>query len=187
MDAELARQKLAQEGFTTIVRRNVYNDAIDKGLAVGTLPPAGQRMRVTDELTLQISKGPHPVQIPDLHGVKQSDAIKTLHQDGFATKVAHDFSPDVPKGYVIGTQPPKGTMLQPGKQVVVVVSKGPKTFPMPNVIFQKVDQAKSYLESLGLIVDTVVTGSGDHIVVGQSPGQGTLVHEGERVTLYILS
>src|SRR5262249_4585582 len=128
----------------------------------------------------------HPVQIPDLTGVKQSDAVKTLHQDGFTTKVTHDFSTDIPKGYVIATQPPKGTSLQPGKLVTVVVSKGPKTFPMPDVLLQKVNQAKKYLEGLGLIVDTVVTGSGDHIVVGQVPGKGTMVHAGEHVTLYIL-
>ena len=57
------------------------------------------------------------------------------------------------------------------------MSKGPKTFPMPNVLLQKVNQAKAYLEGLGLIVDTVVTGNGDHIVVGQVPGQG---HDGPR-------
>jgi eukaryotic-like serine/threonine-protein kinase len=187
MDAELARQKLAREGFTNIVRKNVYSDAIDRGQAVGTLPKAGGKVRVTDELTLQISKGPQPVAIPHLHGVQQSDAIKTLHQDGFTTKVTHDFSADVPKGYVISTQPPKGTMLQPGKQVVVVVSKGPKLFPMPDVVFEKVNQAKHYLEGLGLIVNTVVVGNGDHIVVGQSPSKGAMVHEGDHVTLYILS
>ena len=186
MDSELARQKLAQAGFTNIVPKNVYSDTVKKGLAVGTLPKSGEKIRVTDELTLQISKGPHPVQIPDLTGVKQSDAVKTLHNDGFTTKVAKDFSNDVPKGYVISTQPPKGSMLQPGKQVVLVVSKGPKLFPMPNVLLQKVNQAKKTLEGLGLIVDTVVTGSGDHIVVGQVPGNGTMVHAGEHVTLYIL-
>jgi len=159
---------------------------VKKGNAVGTLPKAGAKIRVTDELTLQISKGPHPVQIPDLTGVKQSDAVQTLHGDGFTTKVTHDYSDTVPHGYVISTQPPKGTMLQPGKLVTLVVSKGPKLFPMPNVLLQKVNQAKKELENLGLIVDTVVTGSGDHIVVGQVPGQGTMVHSGEHVTLYIL-
>jgi eukaryotic-like serine/threonine-protein kinase len=186
MDAELARQKLAQAGFTNIVPKNVYSDTVKKGNAVGTLPKAGEKIRVTDELTLQISKGPHPVQVPDLTGVKQSEAVQTLHGDGFTTKVTHDFSNDVPKGYVISTQPPKGTMLQPGKLVTLVVSKGPQLFPMPNVLLEKVNQAKKELEHLGLIVDTVVTGSGDHIVVGQVPGQGTMVHAGEHVTLYIL-
>jgi serine/threonine-protein kinase len=186
MDSELARQKLAQAGFTNIEPKNVYSDTVKRGLAVGTLPKAGEKIRVTDQLTLQISKGPHPVQIPDLTGVKQSDAVKTLHQDGFSTQVTHDFSDTVPKGYVISTQPPKGTMLQPGKQVVLVVSKGPKLFPMPNVLLEKVNQAKKALESLGLIVDTVVTGNGDHIVVGQVPGKDTMVHAGEHVTLYIL-
>jgi beta-lactam-binding protein with PASTA domain len=57
---------------------------------------------------------------------------------------------------------------------------------MPNVLLEKVNQAKKELEHLGLIVDTVVTGSGDHIVVGQVPGQDTMVHSGEHVTLYIL-
>src|SRR5262249_18308819 len=186
MDAELARQKLAQAGFTNIEPKNVYSDSVKKGLAVGTLPKAGEKIRVTDQLTLQISKGPHPVQIPDLTGVKQSDAVKTLHQDGFTTQITHDYSDTVPKGYVISTQPPKGTMLQPGKHVMLVISKGPKLFPMPNVLLEKVNQAKKTLEGLGLVVDTVVTGSGDHIVVGQVPGQNTMVHSGQHVTLYIL-
>ena len=51
---------------------------------------------------------------------------------------------------------------------------------------QKVSQAKSFLQGLGLVVDISVIGSGDNIVVGQSPGKGALVHEGEHVTLYVL-
>jgi eukaryotic-like serine/threonine-protein kinase len=186
MDAELARQRLAQSGFDTIHRVTVYSTKFDKGVAVGTLPAAGQRVRVTDELTLQVSKGPPPVPIPDLHGVKLSEAQKQLKDLGFKTHVTHDFSVDVPKGYVIGTDPPKGDKLQIGKTVTLVVSKGPKTFPMPRVLLMKVNEAKAQLEQLGLIVDVVVTGSGDHIVVGQVPSEGTLVHEGQHVTLYVL-
>jgi serine/threonine-protein kinase len=186
MDAELARQRLAQSGFDNIHRVTVYSSKIAKGKAVGTLPAAGQHVRVTDELTLQISKGPPPVPIPDLSGQKQADAIKALKNLGFKTKVVHDFSVDVPKGYVIRTQPPKGQPLQTGKLVTLVISKGPKTFPMPNVLLEKVEQAKADLQRLGLIVDIVVTGSGSHLVVGQVPAQGTLVHEGQHVTLYVL-
>ena len=172
MDAELARQRLAQSGFDNIHRVTVYSSKIAKGHAVGTLPASGQRVRVTDELTLQISKGPPPVAIPDLHGQKLSDAQKALKDLGFKTTVTHDFSVDVPKGYVIGTRPPKGEKLQIGKTVTLVVSKGPRTFPMPNVVLESVAQAKAQLEKLGLIVQTVVTGSGNSLVVGQNPGCG---------------
>jgi eukaryotic-like serine/threonine-protein kinase len=186
MDAELARQRLAQSGFDNIHRVTVYSSKIAKGHAVGTLPASGQHVRVTDELTLQISKGPPPVPIPDLHGQKLSDAQKALKDLGFKTTVTHDFSVDVPKGYVIATRPPKGEKLQIGKTVTLVVSKGPRTFPMPNVVLESVAQAKAQLEKLGLIVRTVVTGSGNSLVVGQIPGAGTLVHEGQIVKLFIL-
>jgi beta-lactam-binding protein with PASTA domain len=57
---------------------------------------------------------------------------------------------------------------------------------MPNVVLESVGQAKAQLEKLGLIVQTVVTGSGNSLVVGQIPGAGTLVHEGQIVKLFIL-
>ena len=185
MQAELARQKLARSGFTNIVPRQVYSARIEKGFAIGTLPAIGQRIRVSDLLTLQISRGPPPVAIPDLRGQKEGEAKKALKDLGFTASVTHDFSVDVPKGYVIATKPPKGTKLQIGKTVTLVVSKGPKTFPMPNVVNESVDVAKSTLQRLGLNVRVVVIGSGSKIVLAQSPSAGATAYEGESVTIYV--
>ena len=49
MDGELARQKLAQSGFTNIVPRQIYSQKVAKGRAVGTVPVARAYAQATAE------------------------------------------------------------------------------------------------------------------------------------------
>ena len=69
--------------------------------------------------------------------------------------------------------------------ITIVVSRGPKAFPMPNVVNESVDVAKSTLQRLGLNVRVVVIGSGSKIVLAQSPSEGATAYEGESVTIYV--
>jgi serine/threonine-protein kinase len=97
-----------------------------------------------------------------------------------------EFSTDVPKGKVIGTDPPVGTQLPSGSALTLIVSKGPKTFDMPNVTGLSSEDARKLLEGLGLHVTQVqVPGSIGDTVVGQKPDPGTKVAQGDDVTIYV--
>jgi beta-lactam-binding protein with PASTA domain len=72
--------------------------------------------------------------------------------------------------------------------VTVVVSKGPKPFPVPNLVGLTVKAAKAKAASVGLIVRNTyaVPGSGKSkgTVQGQNPPAGTSVRKGAGVDLW---
>jgi len=181
-----ALSKLSAAGFTNVNVVQEYSDTINPGQAIGTQPAAQVRTRVTDLVQLVMSKGKPPVPVPQLQGQTAGDAMKALTALGLQGQVVKQFSTDVPQGEVIGTRPPAGHKVPNGGTVVMLVSKGPRTFPMPNVVGESVGAAKSALEALGLQVQVSVIGSGGDLVVGESPSHGATVHEGQQVTLFVV-
>ena len=181
-----ALTKLSAAGFTNVNVLQQYSDTIHAGQAMGTQPADGQRMRVNDLLQLIMSKGKPPVPVPPLANQPAGDALKALKALGLSGQVVKQFSADVPQGEVIGTRPPQGQKVPNGGTVVLLVSKGPRTFAMPDVVGQSVATAKATLQNLGLKVQIAVIGTGSGLVVGESPPVGSTVHEGQQVTLYVV-
>jgi beta-lactam-binding protein with PASTA domain len=100
--------------------------------------------------------------------------------------VQEEFSDKDEKGIVISQTPEKGTDLQPGKTVTIVVSKGPPEFPMPSVVGMEREAAVAKLRSLGLLVDvSIVPGHSGTQVVFQEPASGTTVRAGDLVHIYV--
>ena len=137
-------------------------------------------------IDLVVSKGPTPVSVEKVVGLQQDEAVAVLQSQGFVVDVQEEFSDEDEKGTVISQTPEKGTDLQPGKTVTIVVSKGPPEFPMPNVVGMGRDEAVAKLRSLGLLVDVaIVPGHGGSRVVFQEPASGTTVHTGDLVHIYV--
>jgi serine/threonine-protein kinase len=137
-------------------------------------------------IDLVVSKGPTPVSVEKVVGMQQDEAVAVLQSQGFVVDVEEEFSDEDPKGTVISQTPEKGTDLQPGETVTIVVSKGPTEFPMPSVVGMERDAAVAKLRSLGLLVDVaIVPGHGGSRVVFQEPASGTTVHAGDLVHIYV--
>jgi eukaryotic-like serine/threonine-protein kinase len=180
-----AQNALTRAGFTVKVTQQ-FSDKVPKGAVVDQNPEQNLRFVKGSQVTIIVSQGPQPVTIPDLHGQSASDAQATLEGLGFVVQQKQDFSVQVPLGDVIRTDPAAGTSYPKGSKVTIVVSKGPKTFPMPNVIGMSRDAALAKLQSMGLIVNVVVIPqSSGNTVVLTSPDAGTTVHQGDHVTIYV--
>jgi serine/threonine-protein kinase len=73
-----------------------------------------------------------------------------------------------------------------GSTVTIVVSKGPKQFPMPNVVGKSRAEATAQLESLDLQVVVVqVPGSIGDQVVSTKPSKGRTVEQGDQVKIFV--
>ena len=180
-----AQDALTNAGFKVNVTQQ-FNDQVKKGRVVDQNPEQGQRFVKGSQVTIIVSQGPQPVTIPDLHGQSATDAQATLEGLGFVVQQKQDFSVQVPQGDVIRTDPPAGQSIPKGSTVTMVVSKGPRTFPMPDVVGMTRDAAVAKLESMGLIVNVVVipNTNGDTVVY-QQPSAGTTVHQGDQVKIYV--
>ena len=64
--------------------------------------------------------------VPDVSGMSVSDAETRLKLDGFVVRSTYEESDDIPKDYVIRTEPSAHDMAEQGSTVVLVVSLGPK-------------------------------------------------------------
>jgi serine/threonine-protein kinase len=166
-----------------IERRN--DESVAAGNAIGTEPAAGQTLAPDSAITLLVSTGPAPVEIPNVTGTSFDDASAQLRAKGFSVVRSDQFSGTVDKDKVIGTDPPAGQLATRNSQVTVVVSKGQETVKVPNFRDATLEQAQQMLTQLGLIGDFQNVGA-NRKVRAQDPDPGTTVNKGSKVTLVFI-
>jgi eukaryotic-like serine/threonine-protein kinase len=176
---------LTEAGFTPLVV-TASSETVPKGHVIDQNPEGGHQVVKGLGVTVTVSTGPPPVQIPDLASQPQASAQTALENLGFTVKIKQEFSDTIPAGDVIGTDPPAGSSAPKGSRITLIVSKGPKSFAMPDVRGMTMEAAKAELQGLGLVVDVIVLPgtTGDQVVL-QSPDPGTTVHAGDTVKIYV--
>jgi serine/threonine-protein kinase len=164
-----------------------YHPTIAEGFVIEQSPEGGDQREVDKDVKLTISRGPEPVDLPDLSGQTEAEAKVSLRGLNLIPgEEIHEFHATVPLGQVIRTQPAAGQTVDQESKVILVISKGPRTFAMPNVIGKPSAEAIAQLEALDLVVDAApVPGSDGDSVVGQLPKAGTTVQQGDTVKIYI--
>ncbi|KUM40649.1 Stk1 family PASTA domain-containing Ser/Thr kinase [Arthrobacter sp. EpRS71] len=184
-----AQQLLRTAGFNS-EPRDVFDDDILAGLAVGTEPESGAEVRKFQPITLFVSKGAQLFPLSGVVGGTLNEAKIALNAAEMALgEVTEAFDEKVPAGVVISQDPAKGTEVRHGTPVSLVVSKGPQPIPVPDVRGLAQDAAVKALQDAGLKAviapetvndKTVPKGA----VVSQLPANGTLI-KGESVTLTV--
>ncbi|WGM22258.1 Stk1 family PASTA domain-containing Ser/Thr kinase [Paenarthrobacter sp. OM7] len=184
-----AQQLLRTAGFQS-EPRDVFDDDILAGLAVGTEPESGAEVRKFQPITLFVSKGAQLFPLPDLTGGTLDEAKTALNAAEMALgNVTEAFDEKVPAGVVIAQDPAKGTEVRHGTPVALEVSKGPQPIPVPDVRGKTQDAAVKALQDAGLKAVIAPETVNDKsvpkgAVVSQSPANGTLIR-GESVTLTV--
>ena len=101
-------------------------------------------------------KGQPEVEVPDLTGRGAVEALKTLSDLGLNLKVqAIDYSETIPKDHIISQDPPPGSRLKQKRKVMVVLSQGSATIPLPDLKGLSLEQARTILEHSRLELGTV--------------------------------
>ena len=181
-----AKKRLLDKGFqvgATEIQR--YDEKIAAGRVIGTKPGAGQMAPERSKIALIVSKGPAPVAVTSVVGKQLAQATSLLQSQGFVVAVQHRFSDTVPIGQVMQQNPKSGAQLQPGNTVSLVVSQGPKQFPMPDLRGLSLDAARAKATALGLKVSALpVPGSHGTTVVSQIPDAGSTVKYGTTITIF---
>ena len=163
-----------------------YSDRFAQGQVIRQSIRAELEAPQGSAIAVVVSRGPAPVPVPKVTGLGEVQATSVLQTAGFLVAVEEDFSAKVPQGDVIAQDPSKGTDLQPGRTVTIVVSRGPPEFAIPSVVGMSRDAAVAKLTDLGLRVDVaIVPGQAGTKVVFQEPAAGTTVHAGDLVHIYV--
>jgi beta-lactam-binding protein with PASTA domain len=91
-----------------------------KGQVISTEPAAGQSVAEGTTVTLSVSDGPESV--PDVRGLRQGEATRTLQQAGFQVEARTDAASTEPKGTVVDQFPSAGGEADRGDTVIIFVS-----------------------------------------------------------------
>src|SRR6202167_2357039 len=136
--------------------------------------------------------------MPNLIGKTEVNALKKLLSDGIHIKNVSHIHSTVAIGTVISTDPKSGVTLKKGQKVDIVLSLGVQAVPVqiPSLKGLSLAQAQSELSSPPYDLNPKISflqheppGSPPtpNVVLSQSPAAGTHGHQGDTVTMYVLS
>jgi serine/threonine-protein kinase len=130
------------------------------------------------------------VTVPDLVGKDVEIAKKQLTDLGLVPVVETKANDKQPEGTVFDQDPPfGGPAVRKGTRVTLLVSAGPNSVKVPDLVGYTEDEARTELQNLGLEVGSVkdVPNSGKEkgTVVRTVPGANTEVAKGSKVNLEV--
>jgi len=132
---------------------------------------------------------PTLIEIPDLTGSEQAQALEDLQNLGFKVGIENSADSSVPAGSVIRTQPPSNTVINPDSLVTIIVSVGPEAFPIPYVLDIETERAIYVVEESGFTLGQLLEVNDENIprgfVISQNPVAGTKMSPGTSVDLVV--
>lgn len=165
-----------------------YSDTAPAGVVIAQNPAPGTPLKHGSSVSLTVSKGPQPIPIPKVVGLKQADAVAALQAAGFRPVIDDQtvFDRNVPAGSVAVQSPAAGQNSTKGSTVTLTLSKGPRMVRVPNFVGQQVSVAQDALQKLGFTVKVEnILGGFFGTVRAQDPVDRE-VPEGSTVTLTVV-
>jgi eukaryotic-like serine/threonine-protein kinase len=180
----------ALEALTLVISatNEVFDELIPTGKVVSTDPVGGTSVKRETPVTILVSKGPAPVEVPPIIGTLITDATNTLGPLGLTTETIREDFDDSVAGTILSTDPIPGTTVPKGTVIKVVLSKGPVLVDVPNVVGMDVATATTTLQSAGFQVKVVnkLTVAILNKVYSQNPASGSKAPKGSVITLEIV-
>jgi len=126
---------------------------------------------------------------PEVTNIPQEQALQSLRASDLEYTTQEAFSEDVAVGSVISTDPAGNARTLRGTRVTVVISKGPERYMMPDVVGQKLSQARSAIESAHLVVGQVKEDWSESVetdmIISASASAGALLPPGSNIDLVV--
>ncbi|MEV5609411.1 Stk1 family PASTA domain-containing Ser/Thr kinase [Streptomyces sp. NPDC052225] len=182
-----AKSDLKNRGLEPGMVTRAFSEEIAKGSVISTDPDAGTVRRSGSAVALVVSKGA-PVDVPDVTGESEQDAIADLEDAGLKAEISTErVHSDEDKGDVAAQSPVEGKQLAEGDTVTLTISKGPEMIEVPDVTGLSVDDAHTKLEGAGFEVedDRGLLGLFGDTVKSQSVEGGDEAPKGSTITITI--
>ncbi|HYH50194.1 MAG TPA: PASTA domain-containing protein, partial [Acidimicrobiia bacterium] len=140
---ERAADQAAKDARVKLRKRMVASDD-PAGTVIRQDPEPGTLLGAHKAVTLQLSQGPPPVELPELVGKTEAEARTALDAAGFVVTTERRTDENVAAGRV-AAQSPSQDKASPGSEVHLVISDGPKPVEVPNVVGKTYDEAAKTL------------------------------------------
>lgn len=184
-----AKAALGVLGLTFVVAEKRYSEDIPEGLVIESDPAAGKRVDQGGNINLVISKGPERYIIPQLLGLTPEAATNLLSQLPIKLQpIVKRFSSEIPKGYVMDSNPLSGAKVKRDSKIAIIVSKGVEQVKVASYAGKSSEQALNELTEAGFDVETKYDFSETRLlgeVISQKPAGGKEVDKGSKVELIV--
>jgi eukaryotic-like serine/threonine-protein kinase len=182
-----AIEEIEDRGLRANVDRRP-SETVREGLALRTVPGAGEEVERGERIQLFISSGPEQVAVPDVVGLSADSGEGRISDVGLVPAVREEES-EAPEGQIIAQDPAAGTELERGSTVTLTVSSGIEEVVVPNVIGLGAGDAEGQLRADGLVPvrreSEVTDPAEDGKVIDQRPAAGVQVERGRQVVIVI--
>lgn len=178
---------LADSGLTAGRVDSIRHPLAPAGSVIGQSPLPGRTALPGAEVRVTMSMGPEIRSVPDVTRLHGERAAATLEAGGFLVQV-DTVESQSPAGRIVAIEPPPGTETTMPGSVLLQVSQGPPTFPMPSLLGFGELEARSLLAALGLTVSEIdrrYSIMNVNRVFGQNPAPNADVGAGTRVRLIV--
>ena len=169
-----------------------FHNAAPRGTVLEQSPVADARESPGTRVTLIVSAGQRVGTIPGVIGLSRERALFELESAGYEAGEVTERASNEPRGAVIDSRPRPGTQAPVPSTVALVISAGPTTIIVPDVVGRPVGDATQLLRQVGLTVGEISYASGGSaisdaaaVVSSQSPPAGSQASAGSRVNMVV--
>jgi serine/threonine-protein kinase len=181
-DLEVAVRQLESLGLVVVQGEPDYSDTVPQGRVMQVDPAVGEQLLPGAPVTLTVSRGKAPVEVPSLIGMTLEAARNELASRNLAVEV-EEVQDNAAAGQVLGQEPAPGSGAEPGDTVRLQVSQGPPTTPVPEVLGQPCPRAQQILTEAGFTVQAIGLVNRGQVAI-QNPSAGTGLPRGSQVTIW---
>jgi len=187
---EQARTLAESRGLLLVLNEEKEDPRVQPGQIAEQRPLEGSRIHKGESITAALAKAPAAVRVPDLSNQTLAEARAALESAKLALgRITEESHSTVVQGRVAGQSAPAGTEAHAGAAVDLVMSKGPETAVVPNVVGRGQSRARQALTEAGFVPGTLRYRSdedrSDGVVLEQTPAGGLPAPKGSKVDLVV--
>lgn len=187
--ADAVRQ-LEAKGLKADRGESRFHNAAPRGTVLEQLPPPESREAPGARVTLMVSSGQRIGTIPGVIGMSRELALNALEVAGFDAGEVAERPSNEPRGAVIDSRPRPGSQAPMPSTVSLVISAGPTTIIVPDLVGRPVSEASQLLRQVGLAVGDISYGASAiadaaAVVTAQAPPAGSQAAGGSRVNMTV--
>lgn len=151
--ATSSEQALQQFGLQATVTKQ-FDDEVDKGEVIETVPTEGERIPKDGRVELVVSKGIEKFDVPKkLVGEATKDALAALEEAGFTPgEPVLKYDDEIKAGTVMSVSEKGGESIPHDTKIILTSSQGPEPVTVPQVVNLSEGAATTTLQDLGLRV-----------------------------------
>lgn len=152
----------------------INDNEVERDYVISQNPEPGKIIKEEQTVKLVVSNGPNQIEIPDVRGKYEVEAISILDNNGLEVgEIKYEFNDEFENGVVYDQSPDDKVEVKEGTKVDLYVSKGKETIKTPSLIGLHLEEAKDKLNAAGLNIGEIDYDTSENydkdIVINQSP------------------